>query len=320
MEVIIIASFESVDNTSLSRDNTSLLRNYEYPTPIKLDSTFGNYFAIPASIILNTDINEKRATIFSFFSIRRGLDCNLFFSVNNIVKWLGKQPNRNVNGINNKIIQIINYLTQGGYLILSEELNNSSCIEATFNLAKISHECEHERFAIIYMDELKRILNYKKPNLKDTSLNSDVVLLVFAYLRMKIFRRRNKLLPEEINIGNKNNYQYDINNRRLCNPDAYDCYYYEIAEELGLSTRVVSKAVDVLNELKLIYSESLPRVKYYDGKKEKWRTDHTVFCNWYKREGSYLLANGCDYYLSEVENKKKKLNIINTTGNKLNIT
>lgn len=304
MEVVIIG---------ISERNPFSMGRYEYSSPVELDAISGNYFAIPASVILDTDMNEKRITVFSFFSIRRGLDCSLMFSVNNIVKWTGKQPNRNANGINNKIMQIINHLNSRRYLQLSEELTNSSCVEAFFNLSKISQECEHERFAIIYLDELKQILQYQVPNPKDTSLNSDVILLVFAYLRMKIFRRRNRLLPEEINVDNKNNHQYDIATRRLRTPEAYDCFYYEIAEELGLSTRAISKAVVALNEIGLIYSEALPRVKYHDGKSEKWKTDHTIFCNTYKREGNYLLTSGSEYCLPEIENKKKKLNIINNT-------
>ena len=283
-----------------------LTEKFEYSSPVELDAIGGNYFAIPASIIMDTDMTEKRATVFSFFSIYRGLNSSLFFSINNIVKWTGKQPNRHANGINSKIIQVIECLMGGGYLTLSEELNNSSCVEATLNLSKISQECDNDRFAIIYLDELKQIMDYQNPNTKDAFLNNDVILLVFAYLRMKIYRRRNKLFLEEINVDNQNNHQLDIDTRRLRSPDAYDCYYYEIAEELGITSRTVSKAVDVLNELGLIYSEPLPRIKY----ENKWRTDHTVFCNTYKREGNYLLISGNQYYLTEIENKKRKLNIV----------
>lgn len=279
---------------------------YEYSSPVELDEMSCNYFAIPASIILDVDMTDKRISVFSFFSIYRGLNCGMFFSVNNIAKWLGKKPDRHANGINSKVIQIVECLVDRGYLTLSEELNNSSCIEAILNLSKISKECDSDRFALIYLDELKQIMNYQNPNPKDSFLNSDVILLVFAYLRMKIFRRRNKLFPEEINMNGENNHQYDIDVRRLRSPDAYDCYYFEIAEELGLTARTVSKAAEVLSELGLIYSESLPRIKYED----KWRTDHTVFCNMYKREGVYLLASGDSYYLTEMENKKKRLNIV----------
>lgn len=292
-------------NAFITERNNSTNERYEYTSIKELDTISGNYFAIPASIITDTNMTEKRATVFSFFSIYRGLNSSLFFSVNNIVKWTGKQPNRHSNGINNKIIQVIKCLNDGGYLTLYEELNNSSSIEATINLSKISQECDDDRFAIIYLDELKQIMDYQNTNTKDAFFNNDVILLIFAYLRMKIYRRRNKLFPEEININNQNNHQFDIDARRLRSPDAYDCYYYEIAEELGLTSRTVSKSVDVLNELGLIYSEPLPRIKY----ENKWRTDHTIFCNTYKREGNYLLTSGNKYYLTEIENKKRKLNI-----------
>lgn len=283
---------------------------YEYPNPTELDSISGNYFVVPASIILDTGINDKRVTIFSFFSTRRGLDCCLSFTVNTIIRWLGKKPNRNTNGINNKIIQTISYLSQNKYLTLYDDLISASYeVDAMFNLSKVTEECNRERFAVIYLDELKKILSYQNPNTKDTYLNSDIILLVFAYLRMKIYRRRNELLPEEFNLNNKNSHDYDIKSRKRISPDAYNCFYLDMAKELGISARAVSKAVDILNNIGFIYSEALPRIKYNDGEKEKWRTDHTIFCNTYKREGNYLLADGEDYYLTEIENKKKKLNI-----------
>ena len=67
-----------------------------------------------------------------------------------------------------------------------------------------------------------------------------------------------------------------------------------------------SKVVAVLNEIGLIYSESLPRIN----KDGKWRTDRTVFCNAYKREGGKLLDDGSEYYISEIDRKKRKLKII----------
>ena len=101
MEVIII---------SVAEKNTSLSERYEYSSPVELDSISGNYFAIPASIILDTEINEKRVAVFSYFSSRRGIGCELLFSINNIIKWIGKKPDRHPNGINEKTIQVVEYL------------------------------------------------------------------------------------------------------------------------------------------------------------------------------------------------------------------
>lgn len=277
----------------------------EYLSPVKLSGISGNRFAVPHSIITDSDMNDKRVTAFSFFSVRRGLDCCLTFSLNNIVKWTGRKPNRHENGINDKFAQAVEYLEDQGYLTLSGKPGHTSCVDACLSLDRIAEECECDRFAVIYLDELRKILDYKNPNSKDVFLNSDVVLLVFAYLRMMIFRRRNRLLPEEIGVGGIYNRELDIETRRKKSPDTYNGYYCDMADELGITSRTFSKAVDALNDMGLIYSESLPRVKH-DG---KWKTTHTVFCNAYKREGDCLLASGEEYYLAEVENKKNKLNI-----------
>ena len=278
-----------------------MCENHEYSSSIKLKNISNKYFKIPASIILNQDINEKRAIVFSFLMIRRGLDDKVHFTINEIVKWIGQKPNRCTNGINNKLLQTIESLEETGCTSFSNI--ESSYIEAIIDFDKLNQEIDTERFAVIYLDEVDTILNHPTP--KDAYFNNDVILLVFAYLRMKIYRRRNKLMPEEINLDNKNNHEYDIESRRKRCPEVYDCYYFEIANDLGISARTVSKAVSTLNELGLIYSEALPRIKYED----KWRTDHTLFCNTYKREKDCLLDSGKDYYMREVANKKKKLNI-----------
>ena len=254
-------------------------------------------------------MNEKRTTIFSYFSVKRGLDNMCEFSVNSIIKWSKKKPDRHKGGINDKVLLAVGALVEEGYLSLEEKLTSNVTIDSTWNVEKITEECKRNRFAVIYLDELKKILEYQNPNPKDTLLNTDIILLVFAYLRMKIYRRRNMMMPEEYNLDSKNDHEYDIQQRRTRSPEAYDCFYYEIGNELGITARAVSKAVEVLNELQLIYSEALPRIKYNDGETIKWRTDHTIFCNYYKREGSNLLAQGEQYYLIEINNKKKKLNI-----------
>lgn len=279
----------------------------EYSSPVKLEAPSGNYFAVPESVILDADANDKRVTAFSFFSVRRGLDCEVTFSVNNIVKWTGREPNRYANGINAKFSQAIERLANEGYISLSGKPSNSSSVDAVFSLDKITEQCRQKkrRFAIIYVDELKKILGYANPNAKDSFFNNDILLLVFAYLRMMIRRRMNSLLPEERNIGGERSHEHDVEMRRIRMPETHDEYYCDMADKLGLSPRAVSDAVDILNELGLIYSEPLPRVMH-DG---KWRTTHTLFCNRYKREGSYLLAEGRDYYISEAKRRKRQLNL-----------
>lgn len=266
---------------------------YEYTSFVKLDMPLGNYFVIPSEIILAKDIDIKRIMTFTYFSVHRGLNGNVLFSLNHILQWMGKHSDRHKNGINEKIMRSIHYLQAENY-ISNCDLDSSNYANIQFNLSKVQQECEKDRFAVIYLDELQLIMDYTKQD-KDAYFNNDVILLIFMYLRMKIYRRRNQLLPEDNNIAL----------RKINNPEAYNCYFCDIASELNISERIVSKTIKTLNELGLIYSEALPRIKYQN----KWHTDHTIFCNRYKREGNYQLASGENYYLTEWDNKREKLKL-----------
>lgn len=238
-------------------------------------------------------MGESRITAFSFFSSRRGLDNKLEFSVNSIVKWSERTPTRTKGKLNDRIRESVRKLIEKGYLFVEGRIGNLSYVEAEFNMDKISSENERFQYAIVYLDEIKSIFDYHSKDSGYSKLSVDVILLVFAYLRMWIFKRSNAFKPEE--------ESYDVNMRRKTSPDARSGYYCDIADDLGLPRRTVSKVVKVLNDIGLIYSESLPRCKL----EGKWRTDHTIFCNVEKRERGYLLDGGEEYYTREVNNRKK---------------
>lgn len=264
---------------------------YEYDSPTKLTFPSCNRFTVPASIILDSGGNEKRLTAFSYFSVRRALDNSVMFSVGSMIKWLGKKRDRRKDGLNDKIAESMKYVIDAGYVSVDDEFSTKTYMEGTFDLQAVSDECDGERYATIYLDELDKIV---KCRCKAYS-NVDVILLVFAYLRMMIYKRSNKFLPEQSNVDEK----------RRNNPEVYDCHYKDIAEKTGVSVKRVMQAVDALVELRLIYVEELPRIK----QNGKWVTNTSMFCNTYKREAGYLLASGKDYYLAEIANKKRKLRV-----------
>lgn len=274
---------------------------YEYDNKVKLEGSSSVFFRVPASIILDRDSDDKRVSVFSFFSMRRGFDNTVTFTLNGMSKWLNKKPDRHAGGVNDRLRIETERLADNGYISVDGKIGNSTEADAVFNVDKVTDECDKNLFAVIYLDELRKILEYD-----DLVKCRDSMLLVFAWLRMRIMRRRNKLYPEEINSDGTNDTFKDIDARKKKSPDAYDCWYCDIADEIGISDRVVSKCVDALMDIGLIYSEQLPRTKR-DG---KWQTNHTVFCNFYKRENGMLLANGKKYYLEEISNKKKKLKIL----------
>lgn len=279
---------------------------YEYDKCVDLDSASSTSIPIPENVILDSDGGDKMVTAFSFFFITRGIDCKSMFSLNWIVEWSGRKPDRHKNGVNDKFSNAICELRNIGYIDLDCEPSNSRKCIATFDRDMVSDECNTGFFGLVYLDELDKIMSWNCSGTKDAYVNNDILLRVFAYLRMKIRLRRNRLFVNEVNMDGKNDREYDIEQRRIKMPEAYNAYYQDMAEELDISPRVMSRAVDTLCEMGLIYAEALPRVNS-DG---RWNTTHTIFCNAYKREKGNLLASGIDYYGVEVANKKRLLETI----------
>lgn len=277
--------------------------------PVQLTGDAGKYITIPSSIILNKEMDVMRVAAYSFFMFRRGLDSCLYFSINAMIHWFNKKPNRNKGRINDKLLGVINDLKDLGYLTYPEDAFTKTSkgtapiweqfVEASFDTVSAAQENNHNRFAIIYLDEIKAIMNYQG-NPKDVYLNSFSLLLVFAYLRMSIMRRSNQYRLDE-----------DILEKQIQFPEAYNDYYKDMADELGVSVRTFGKIVNCLrDELHLIQFEEIGRTKYIteDGK-VKWKTNHTIFCNSYKRERDYLLTDSESYWITEIANKKQKIGI-----------
>ena len=273
---------------------------------MELDGDEAAFFSIPASVILDDVIGDRLVTVFSFFSIARGLDMRAAFSLNYIAQWSGRKPDRHAGGLNDKIKDAIARLESDGYVSIDGRMSNAGVCVATLDRDSICDRCATDRFAIVYLDEVRKILEWRPNGRSDACRSCDALLRVFAYLRMSIRRRRNALFPEEMNVDDAQDHWLDVESRRRRSPDAYNGYYCDIADELGMTSRAVSRAVDVLCELGLLYAEPLPRTKVNG----RWKTTHTIFCNAYKREGRYLLDGGSDYYLREVANKRKVIDAL----------
>lgn len=250
------------------------------------------FVKIPKALILDDSLGERRVTILSYFLLHAGMTGCVNYSINKIVEWVGKKPNGHKGKINQKFAEDILSVEEGGYIELVDKPANLTCCTATIKQNALDDLYDNGGYAMLYVDELEKIMNHVFSDESDKRMSNEIVLLVFAYLRKVIYQRPNKISD---NVG--------AETRRARSPDAYDCHYNDIADVLGLSERQVSKAVDVLNDLGLIYSETLPRKKIGD----RWTTSTTVFCNRYKREKGYLLESGSGYYMKETENKKKKI-------------
>ena len=269
---------------------------YEYHKN-SLEDYQAKYIYIPMSVITDTKMDARRVGVFSYLRIHYGLNNIIGFTIPDIVEWCGCKPDRRPNGTNDKFLSTIDILNDRGYLTYLTEKSKSSYMKCKFDTNYYGDECSNG-YAAIYLDELEKIMAYQKENSKDGTLNNTTILLVFAYLRNKIRRRPNELKPEERTSDG-------IKNRRERIPDAFDSNINDIADELDVSSKTISKIIDILEyELGLIVTDRAYRVKNEDN---EFRTLPTIFANAYKREHKHQLIVGENYSRNEIELKANNM-------------
>lgn len=270
---------------------------YEYRKPKELDIDKANYIMLPMSVALDTELDKCRMALLAYIAMYKGLNGRMLFSIPKFVEWAGFKSDSRTGCINEKVLDVLNELSHLGYIIFyGDNPTKTSVFELIIDRRFLSEMCGNN-FCILWVDEIERIMKYERSNLKDTHLNSFSVFLVFTYLRRNIFRRSNELQPEEC-------YPEKIKSRKERLPEAYAITYKEIGEKLGLSQNTVTKAVKILEQLKLIVVEEAYRIKMEDG---EYRTPYTMFANYEKREDKYLLDSGIEYAHREMELKVKQI-------------
>lgn len=263
---------------------------YEY-NKILLTNLESKYIYIPLSVIVDNNIDTKRVSVFSYLRIHCGLNDLIGFTIPDLVAWCGMKPNSREGKINDKFLNIVDNFSDRDYLTFSTQKDKNAYMKCKFNMEYYYEQCS-EGYAVIYLDELQKIMDYK--NLQGNSIDNSIILLVFAYFRNKIIRRPNELKPEERTL-------YNIQKRKERLPEAISSNIATIAKELKIHKQTLSKAIDVLEqELKLIVTDRAYRVKNNSG---EFRTLPTIFANAYKREDKYLLASGEEYSRMEIECK-----------------
>lgn len=269
---------------------------YEY-SQVQLGGLSSKYIYIPLSVILDDELDIKRVGILSYLRIHCGLNDVVNFTVPDIVEWCGMKPNKRANKSNDNFLSIIDSLSDRGYLTYLTETSKSSYMKCKFDSTYYYDDCS-DGFAILYLDEIEKILNYKKENSNDNVLNNTTILLVFSFLRHKIRRRPNELKPEERTPDG-------IKNRRERLPEAHSGNINDFANEIGISSKTFSKIIDILEyDLHLIVTDRAYRVKNEDN---EYRTLPTIFANAYKRDDRYLLITGDSYSRTEIELKAENM-------------
>jgi hypothetical protein len=269
---------------------------YEY-RKIPLKENQSKYIYIPLSVIADTELDVRRVAILSYLKIHCGLNNVVGFTVPDMVEWCGGKPDRRPNGSNDKTLTAIDTINDKGYLTYLTEKSRSSYMKCKLDSEYYYNECSNG-YSVMYLDEIEKIMNYQKDNLRNNVLNNATILLAFAYLRNRIKRRPNELKPEE-------RTSEGIEKRRERIPDAYDSNINDMADEIGISSKTLSKIIDILEyELKLIVTDRPYRIKNED---DEFRTPPSIFANAYKRDDKYLLDTGEEYSRNEIELKANNM-------------
>lgn len=268
-------------------------REFEYAVKEKLHGSSAVFFRIPESVLMDSNAPPETLVAFSYLSVKCGIDGTAMISLNHMASWSGRKPDKHKGKVNDRLLKSLSYISDIGYASFKDDPSHATFAEVRFDKDAVDDVCDESkksRYAVLYVDEVDKIMS------SDIipSIDKESSLLLLAYLKMIIPRRKNELYAEEGNARD----------RRIRYPEAYNARYIDIAEELNMSPRTVSNAADALKSLGIVYSESMPRERGDDG---EWYTGHTLFCNFYKREGGNLLASGEGYYLNEIDNKKDML-------------
>ena len=273
----------------------------EYPSGEKLNSKERAFIRVPESLILDSRSDDKRISVYAFFASMRGIYGDMTFTLNELLRWMGRKPSRKKGYGSDALVSVVSYLEELGYVRVDGVPKNAEQTDACFDIDFLNDKCSEERFGILYVDEIMKVLSYVEEDKKGRPPNRDAMLLILAYLRLNIPRRRNKLHYEEIGAGDDGTNESDVARRRDRYPESYNAHFKDIANDIGLSEYIASKYLHLLMDMKIIYFECMPRFKFNG----EWRTDCTLFCNWYKRDGDVLLASGRPYYELEISAKKR---------------
>lgn len=260
----------------------------EYEKGIKLYDDEAICLRLPRELILKKNTDYRHISIYIYLLLRVGLDNKIILYFDDLVKWCGYTPDNHKGAINDKIYNILDEFVNMG--IFKYEKIKGKIYKCVFYKDKLLNN--NKPFTIVYLDEIKKIRKYENYGSKLSSFNLNSTLILFCYLRSKIWKRSNELRFNDISIE-------DI---RKQYPETYCHYFKDIATELNIPDNTVSKGLNTLKELKLIYFKTL---KYINN--DGWKTGVTIFTNFYKRENNLLFASGEDYYLREIRNKEENL-------------
>lgn len=237
---------------------------------------------------MSTNLGDKRLGVYTYFSVGFGFNAKIGFCIKDILDWLGHVRDRHKNGIEDKLNNLILELERCEYFKLDTKTSYDKFCKATLSYEKFYPD---NKFAIIYIGDLEKIIEFKN-YVKDTyRISSSILLLVLSFIRLRMLKR-----SEYQTVKDK--------------PEAFYHTFKNMGKTLDLTERQISNAVKLLNQLDIIYSEELPR---YQDAKGQWHSNYTIFVDKYKYKNGQLVKDydykdelkyGKDFVKTGFNNKK----------------
>jgi len=230
---------------------------------------------VSKEIIYNKEFDNKRISLFMFLVFKISLDDTVSFSINSIIDWHKLKINKRKGKTNEIFYNLILGYKDLEYLKSFDEndLHGNNLVTCDVNMDKLF---PIGNYGVISDKEFNLITLYQCSNPRITT---SVILLVLSYIRSNILRRTS---------NNGNFSEKDIKAKpEFC----YRMISY-IEDDIGLHRNTISKCIDILVELDILVTLSMPRYKDENG---NWHTEATLFADKYRYDSQSRLVQDYDY-------------------------
>lgn len=244
------------------------------------------YVKVPKEIILAKDLSEHRISTLLYLNYNQTWDEIVHYSPTYMIQWSGYKPSWNRNAKNNiyeKFKSCMDWCFLNGYIVDYDKnkYTQSKYQTSLLNIEKLRPE---SNFGLLYDFEIEFIKNYKSPY---KNLNSSVILLILSYIRAFAWNKKTEL------------YDHSDTSKKE-KPEIFHAQFQDMEYFTGISSRLISKAVDVLEEAKIIKTYRMPSYKDSEG---NWHNEDTifVFLYRYKKKGLDVCRCSDEEYSFETE-------------------
>lgn len=200
-----------------------------------------------------------------------------------MIQWCGYKTNwrrGTTENIFTKFRDSMQWLFEDGYLI---DFDKDKYVQNTFQSSLLNKEklLPKNNYGNIYDFEIETIMKYESPY---KPLNRSILLLLLSYIRAFTWIRKTEISGHS-------------EKSKKAKPEIFYSQFEIIAEHLGISSRMVSRATTVLEELGLITTYRMPSYKNKDG---EWRTNDIIYISpykliWDKGNGNFRLCSKEEY-------------------------